>query len=56
MENKIGKLGRTDVNGDTTNGWKEDLDVRSSDELWTHSSCILEESATKEGIGAVKGN
>ena len=56
MENKIREIGRTDVNGDTANGWKEDFDVRPSDELWIHSSCILEESATKEGLGAVKVN
>ena len=48
MENKIREIGRTDVNGDTANGWKEDLDVGMGDEFGVHTTRFFENGTAEE--------
>jgi hypothetical protein len=43
---KTGRGVRTNVDGEVSNGWKEDLDIRTSDKLGEHPSSVFEESAT----------
>lgn len=43
---------RTNIDGETPDGWKEDLDIRASDEFGVHSSSVFEESATQQGFGS----
>ena len=38
---------RTDVDGEISNGWKEDLDIRTRDEFGIHTSSVLKESAAQ---------
>ena len=40
----------TDVCGQVSDGWKEDLDIGTSDELGVHSSCGLEKSASEKAL------
>ena len=43
---------RTDVDGEVSNGWKEDLDIWTGDELGIHPSSVFEEGATQKGLGS----
>ena len=46
------KYALTDVCGQVSDGWKEDLDIGTGDEFRVHSSSVLEECTTKETLGA----
>jgi hypothetical protein len=39
-----------DVNGHAADGWQEDLEVGTSQQLGVHSARVLEESTTEEGL------
>ena len=40
-------MGLTDVNGETTDGGKEDLNIGMSDELHVQSSCVFKQGPSQ---------
>ena len=40
----------TNINSKISNGWKENLDIRSCDELWVHSTSIFKECPAKKSL------